>query len=141
MTMLYRDLFQFFCPSTVKMYSLSKKSVRVTVFWITFVRKKIETCGFRRSTAKVKRHLFTSKLFSGKQSWSRLLGGSLENSVGSLKTYMEAYWFFHIFGISIENWVYSYMFRTFSRRFVFVDNLWPRVTSINKVSQNTISTV
>jgi hypothetical protein len=110
----------------------------VTVFWITFVRNKIETCGLRRSTAKANRHLFTSKNFSGLQFRSRLCKGSLEKQAGFPKTCMAAYWFFYIFGISIKNWVYSYMFRTFSWHFFFVEGLCPGVTSINKISQNAV---
>jgi hypothetical protein len=100
-------------------YSLSKKFARVTVFWITFARNKTETCGFHRSTANVKRHLFTSKNFSGAQSRSWLCKGSLKKQAGFPKTCIAAYWFFYIFGISIENWVYPYMFRTFSWHFFF----------------------
>jgi len=48
-------------------YRSFKKSVRVTVFWITFARNKIETCGFRRSTTKIKRHVFPSKKFPGRK--------------------------------------------------------------------------
>ena len=124
------------CPTLLKNYSLSKKSVHLTIFWITFLRNKIETCGFRRSTAKVKWHLFTRKHFSEQQFWSQIITESLKSSVGLLNTCMGAYWFFHIFRISIEKWVNWYMLRTFAWHFFFVGNLWHRVLSINKVSKN-----
>jgi hypothetical protein len=45
----------------------------------------------------------------------------LKNHAGFLKTAIEVYRFFHIFGISIENWSHSYIFRIFLRTFFFVE--------------------
>jgi hypothetical protein len=122
-------------------YSPFNKSVRVTVFGITREQKEIEICGFRPWIATMIAHLFRTRrnfqwVFPNTLFWK-----SSENQLISPKLYIRAYWFFYIFGISIENWVNSYMLRIVSEIFFFVENLSPRTTSKNEVSQNAVSIV
>ena len=102
-------------------YYRRQKSMDSDVFWIAFDRNKLETCGFQRLIAKTQEHIFISKIFSEKNSENRFFEGSLENHAEFLKNAIEIYWFLYIFGISIENWVGSCMFRIFSRTFFFVE--------------------
>ena len=106
-------------------YYRRQKSMDSDVFWIAFDRNKLETCGFQRLIAKTQEHIFISKIFSEKNSENRFFEGSLENHAEFLKNAIEIYWFLYIFGISIENWVGSCMFRISSRTFFFVEKLTP----------------
>jgi hypothetical protein len=47
-------------------YYRRQKSMHSDVFWITFDRKKLETCGFQHLIAKTQKRIFISKMFSEK---------------------------------------------------------------------------
>ena len=117
-----------------------QKSMQSVVFWITFDRNKIETCGFHCLIAKTQTHMFISKIVSKEKSENWFFRGSLENHAGFLVTVIEVYWFFYIFGIRIENWTDSYMFQMFSGTFFSSKNspLWSR--SKSEFHQNAIWT-
>ncbi len=75
-------------------YYRRQKSMHSDVFWITFDKNKIETCGFQRLIAKTQEHFFMSKIFSEEKVEDPLSRGSLKNHAGFLKTAIEVYWFF-----------------------------------------------
>ncbi len=113
----------------VKNYKLSivhpKKEWYMGIFWITFEWSKLQSCGFHIWREDSMEHLFTSGEFFKKGFGNGFSWGSLENYDVFLKTAIEVYWFYCIFGISIENWVDRYMFRIFSRMFFFAEKFSP----------------
>ena len=121
-----RDWKAFSQNSIYNISYYKRQNIRyIAVFWINFDRKMIEICGFQHLIAKTHEHIFISKSFPKTNSENRFSKGSLENHDFFPKTAIRAYWYFYIFGISIENCVDSCMFRIFSRTFFFVEKFTP----------------